>query len=175
MNPWYPITLIGSPEIWIGVCIFLVALYLTLRSSILKNRTRKRKLFKGVVILVVLSFMISFGIIYILKNTLAVPRICTPCPGAGCNPYCPLDTSFPSGHSAIVFVLFTSVLVISRHRWTSLVLLAVALLVSYSRIALGVHTLSDVVGGAALGVLVVILVWWLERHLKLGQITPRID
>ena len=174
MNPWYYITLIGTPELWASICAILAILYLVLRSTVWKERTRKRKQFKGVVILFVLSFAITFCVIYLLKLAFAIPRECIPCPAPGCNPYCLPDAGFPSGHAAAVFALFTSVLVISRHKWSSLLLLILALLVSVSRVALSVYTWADVVGGAALGILVVILVWKLEKHLKLGQITPKI-
>ncbi|MFQ5648057.1 MAG: phosphatase PAP2 family protein [Candidatus Aenigmatarchaeota archaeon] len=174
MNPWYAVTLIGTPELWAFICVGLVALYLALRSTLWKEQSRKRRQLKGIVILFVLAFSITFVVIYLLKLAFAIPRECIPCPAPGCNPYCLPDAGFPSGHAAAIFALFTSVLVVTRHRQGTLALLALAILVSVSRVALGVHAWADVVAGAALGVLVVIGVWRLEKQLKLGQITPKI-
>lgn len=59
--------------------------------------------------------------------------------------------SFPSAHASTVFAFATAVAFTTR-RWSwTLAALAVALLVSWSRIFLGVHFPSDVLGGAVLG------------------------
>jgi undecaprenyl-diphosphatase len=62
--------------------------------------------------------------------------------------------SFPSGHAFGAFVAFGLLVLLVPRRWKlvagGIAALAV-LLVSYSRLALGVHYLSDVVGGWLLG------------------------
>jgi undecaprenyl-diphosphatase len=64
----------------------------------------------------------------------------------------PLDGSFPSGHAATSFAAAT-VLSLARPRWApAFYLLAVA--IGFSRVYVGVHYPLDIVGGAALGVLV---------------------
>ena len=173
MNPWYLVTLVGAPELWAAICIALVAFYLAARKTLWKKRTEKRRKFKGIVILFILSFAITFGLIYTLKIAFSVPRSCIVCPGEGCNPYCLPDSAFPSGHAATIFTFFMSLSIVNRSKWDWLALV-LAVLVTYSRLALGVHTPADVLAGAAVGVLVVAAVWRLEKHLKLGQITPKI-
>ena len=60
--------------------------------------------------------------------------------------------SFPSGHAARAFLLAALSLGLGP-AWLALLLLIWAPLVSLARVAMGVHYLSDVVGGALLGCL----------------------
>ncbi len=67
-----------------------------------------------------------------------------------------LGPSFPSGHAlgSSVFWTTCAVLLVPRVRWPRLLLagaVLVAVLVSVSRVLLGVHYLSDVTGGLLLG------------------------
>jgi len=62
--------------------------------------------------------------------------------------------SYPSGHAAAAFAM-AAVLVLSLRRWqVTMVALGSALLICYSRLYLGHHYLSDLFGGAVLGVAV---------------------
>jgi membrane-associated phospholipid phosphatase len=85
--------------------------------------------------------------------------------------------SFPSGHAtnAAAFGLaagLTLALTIAHHRWSKALLVATGLLfaalVGVSRLVLGVHWLSDVVAGWALGssvaLTVVVTVWYLTTR-----------
>ncbi len=73
----------------------------------------------------------------------------------------PLGTSsFPSSHSAVT-AAFATVMILAyrqRTRWAWLALL-VPLVIGYSRIYVGVHYPSDVLGGWALGGLLAALAW----------------
>ena len=60
--------------------------------------------------------------------------------------------SFPSSHAVNSFAV--AVVLFSVRRWLGWVAIGVAILVSYSRIYVGVHYPSDSVGGAILGALV---------------------
>ena len=65
--------------------------------------------------------------------------------------------SFPSGHAARVSLL--AVLAFAQGPlWFGLLVLIWALLVTFARVAMGVHYLSDVLAGSTLGVLVGFLV-----------------
>lgn len=70
----------------------------------------------------------------------------------------PSDSSFPSGHSLIVFGGATIALLFSKRRY-SVPLLGEAILVSYSRVYVGLHYPSDVVAGALLGSSIALLVY----------------
>ncbi len=65
--------------------------------------------------------------------------------------------SFPSGHTAATTAFFGT-LVFARRR-IGLVLLPIPVLIALSRLYLNAHHLSDVVGGALLGVLCALATW----------------
>lgn len=64
----------------------------------------------------------------------------------------PKDYSFPSGHTASSFTAFT-VTMLRCHAYIFIPVLLVAATISFSRMYLRVHYLSDVICGAALGIL----------------------
>jgi undecaprenyl-diphosphatase len=64
----------------------------------------------------------------------------------------PHDGSFPSGHASTSFAGAT-ILAFARPRWAPAFYL-LALAIGFSRVYVGVHYPLDIVGGAALGVLV---------------------
>jgi undecaprenyl-diphosphatase len=68
---------------------------------------------------------------------------------------------FVSSHAANFFGLctFVSLVLKKQYQRISFVLISIALLVSFSRIYLGVHYLTDILGGAALGILVAVIVY----------------
>lgn len=85
--------------------------------------------------------------------------------------------SFPSGHSATAFAAAVALgFFLPRARWW---LLAVALLVAMSRVALRAHYVSDVVAGAALGAAAAVLVARVFSRRRIaffvtkGQVVPR--
>jgi undecaprenyl-diphosphatase len=87
--------------------------------------------------------------VQLLKRVVARPR---PCDALGLPlALVPLPDpfSFPSGHAAAVTAIATTATV--AYPWVAPVVLPLAGLVSYSRVALRVHHPSDVLAGVALG------------------------
>src|SRR3989338_8850101 len=113
-----------------------------------------------------LGIIASAAVAYLLKLTVARPR---PFESLQINALVQESskTSFPSGHATTAFALFAS---INRH-FTSKVarysFLAFAVLVSFSRLYLDVHYLSDVIFGALLGYSISYLILKLEENKKL--------
>ncbi len=84
--------------------------------------------------------------------------------------HCGGKYGFVSSHAANTFALamFLSLLFKSFYKYSTLLLLFWAAIVSYSRIYLGVHYPADILGGALLGILLGYLVFytlkWVEKQ-----------
>ncbi len=80
---------------------------------------------------------------------------------------------FVSSHAtnSMGIALYTLLLIRNRHfTW---IILFWALLVSYSRIYLGVHFPADILGGLILGALLALAGWWLLKKLPCNQPVTR--
>ncbi len=176
---WYAITLLGTPEYWAFLAAGLTAAYFILGFAIPESQTWKkhRPFFRKFLLILVPSLLIFLGAAFAIKTFAPIPRPCTPCTSSltdclsqdcisqYCNPYCPEDSSFPSGHAGTMFTVFTSLYLTGRKKLI-LPLFIIPVLVSYSRVALGVHTWIDVLAGAILGLVIPILasVMLQKRH-----------
>ncbi len=82
----------------------------------------------------------------------------------------PGSPSFPSGHAMTAFAAAGAVAVLApRLRWP---VLALAALIGFSRVYLGVHFWLDVLAGAALGLVVGVGVAWRLRPLCRHRASP---
>ncbi len=74
-----------------------------------------------------------------------------------------LNFGFPSGHTSGAFAVWGGLAVVFRKRaltWLALVMIP---LIAFSRLYLGVHFLADILGGAFLGGVMLLLAWLLWR------------
>lgn len=67
------------------------------------------------------------------------------------------DWSFPSDHATVVFAI-AATLALSNERTRAIAFLVAALLISWSRVFIGTHYLSDVLGGGVVGVGIALVV-----------------
>jgi undecaprenyl-diphosphatase len=81
------------------------------------------------------------------------------------------DAGFPSDHATASFAIATAILL--RSRRGGLVALALATLLSVTRVALGVHYPTDVLAGAALGAATAIALWWPPVRMRLTALADR--
>ena len=105
--------------------------------------------FPASTLLSTVSYFVAAGVGEALKRVFERPRPSLVDPAV--HPLVPVPHSYsmPSGHAATAFAAAVAVgLVHPRLRWALLVLAA---LIALSRVWLGVHYLSDVLAGAALG------------------------
>ncbi len=77
------------------------------------------------------------------------------------------EYGFVSSHAANFFVVYTAFMLVFKKRYSKMVytLLGISITVCLSRIYLGVHYFSDIIGGAVLGAVITYLVYnffWLK-------------
>ncbi|MDQ7815105.1 MAG: phosphatase PAP2 family protein [Patescibacteria group bacterium] len=76
----------------------------------------------------------------------------------------PLNTSFPSGHTAASFAIAFAILYADR-RW-GIFALVLACSIAFGRMAVGVHYPSDIIGGVLVGFVSFVLVRFMHGELK---------
>ena len=101
----------------------------------------------------------------ILKNVIARERPCWINSNVQLLISNPTDYSFPSGHTLSSFVSATVILI--NHRKFGIFAMIFATLMGLSRIYLYVHFISDVIFGAALGMLLAYLVCKFSKKIRL--------
>jgi diacylglycerol kinase (ATP) len=75
----------------------------------------------------------------------------------------PLRGGLPSGHAAIAFSIWVSIVFITGNILILLLTLFLAVMVSRSRVTSGVHTLWEVILGALLGILITLFIFQVFR------------
>lgn len=85
------------------------------------------------------------------------------------------NTSFPSGHATTSFAIAFAVgLMVRRSEfaWVGWGMFFWAVLVAFSRVYVGVHYVSDVLGGAGLGLYGAVIAVWISRQRGWWQPEP---
>lgn len=107
-------------------------------------------------------FLLSEYVNTLLKDAFGLPRpqdfdarIRAPLPEA--------SPSFPSGHAQGSLVLWGAMATLVRRRWMWIVSVVLILMISLSRIYLGVHFPQDVLGGWIIGIVLLAVYFWLRR------------
>jgi len=149
INPWLLITVLGTPEIWLGIAIGLGIFYRWFMNP------KRKKSFRPFLKVFAISLLLSFVLVVMVKDTFQVPR---PCVG---ETLCEIGFSFPSGHAAAAFAGFTPLLLHLRKRY--LPLFIIPLFVAISRFALGFHTPLDILAGSLIGILIPLAMYKITR------------
>lgn len=172
---WYTVSAFGMAELWAGISLGLVVLYLVLRQTAWRHQTqhtRNRIVLKRVALLLLVSLTLTYLLTFALKVGIQQDRPCIVCEfenQEGCNPYCPHSYSFPSGHASIIFSAAAVGFLLIRRK-EALLLFVPAFIVAYSRLELGVHLPAEVAAGALLGTVCTFVVWKIlkDRTMLLG-------
>ncbi|GEM_PF-6222584 len=107
--------------------------------------------------------LLSAVIVCLLKISLSLPRPDSSIVQSHHLLVAPTE-SFPSGHAAEATVFWGYLAFTLRKRWFSILSIVTVILVSFSRIYLGVHFLRDVLGGMVLGLFVLLTAFSLMRY-----------
>lgn len=116
-------------------------------------------------VLIALAGLITLPTVYVLKEQIGADRPITWFKNRGTRESVVTvpeeflntgQTSFPSGHTTAAFSLYSvlSLILVEKYRRWSLLFALAAILVGVSRVFLVQHFLSDILAGAALGLLV---------------------
>lgn len=133
-----------------------------------KGGTRGRTVAFLLIPLILLTDQLSS---HVLKELFGRVRPCESLEGVRAIDGCRHSLSFPSSHAVNTFAAATLFSLFYR-RWVPWVAYGLAGVVSYSRIYLGLHYPSDVVGGAVVGILCALVVVWMYQRLA-GSIHKR--
>jgi undecaprenyl-diphosphatase len=122
-------------------------------------------------VLAVVSVAVADAIgTYVLKHSFIRTRPCVALEGVRLLVGCTNSPSFPSNHAVNACVLATLVTLYTPRLW--LMATALAILVGYSRIYVGVHYPLDVLAGGALGIVVALVLSRLMNLLWRPSATP---
>jgi undecaprenyl-diphosphatase len=103
------------------------------------------------------SALLALGVAHIIADIWVRPRPYDAHPGAHLFIAPSADSSFPSDHATAAFAI--AVALFLRHRKAGWLALAMATLVSVSRVAVGTHYPADVAAGAVIGTVAAHALW----------------
>ena len=145
-----------SVMVWISAKYSWIPLYVLILGWIIyKYRLKSIILILSIILLITVS---DQGSVHLFKNVFERLRPCHNPDLEGMvhlvNNRCGGKYGFISSHAANVFALASFLIPLFRQRWFSIFIICWAVVVSYSRIYLGVHYPFDILVGAAFGWLV---------------------
>lgn len=141
----------------VSSCLALFALWFGTRETHQREENQKA------IICASGSLGIANGIVRICNLFYFRPRPFTELP-TNLLFYQPTDSSFPANSAAVAFAIATAILLADRK--AGVILLFLAFLFGFSRIYVGIHYPSDVLGGAAIGALIAFLIFRFIRFLE---------
>ena len=151
--------LISSKWLWIPLYIFILyKLY----------KIFPKEFFKIIISLGLLIFLADFGSVKLFKEVFERARPCHVLKGIRIVDGCGGLYGFISSHAANSFAIAFFVSLLLKRYWWFINLCSWAMLISFSRIYLGVHYPFDILGGMFWGLFVSLLVYFIYK-MKLKQ------
>jgi undecaprenyl-diphosphatase len=119
------------------------------------------------------SALMALGVAQIIGSLWDRPRPYEAHPGEAHLLLAPSpDPSFPSDHATAAYAIAIAILL--RHRKAGILALVLATAVAVSRVALGTHYPTDVLGGATLGTLAALALWAPPVRRPLHRLADRV-
>jgi undecaprenyl-diphosphatase len=103
------------------------------------------------------SALLALGAAHLVADLWARPRPYIAHPGTHLFIARSGDPSFPSDHATAAFAIAVALLL--RHRKAGWIAIAMAVVLSVARVAVGTHYPADVLAGAAVGTLAALVLW----------------
>jgi len=151
---WIFLSYFGDIAYWLGFTISFLLIY-----PFLEEKDKKRQ--RWILYYLLPAILLSYASSFFLKLVFKIPRMCE---GAT---LCPETYAFPSGHATIVSAFSTMIFLwFSKNPKVYVPTFILAILVCYSRLALNVHTISDVIGGAIVGTTISLLWYNFFRNIE---------
>ncbi|MFZ3090041.1 MAG: phosphatase PAP2 family protein [Nitrospirota bacterium] len=122
--------------------------------------TKREKVF--LILLITTILIADFVSAQIFKNLFFRVRPCNALQGIHLLVGCTSSYSFPSNHAVNITVFAT--LISFKYRYLMIPAIILAILVSFSRVYVGVHYPLDVIGGALIGLLIASGVLYLDKR-----------
>jgi undecaprenyl-diphosphatase len=136
----------------IFILLVTILVFLNKDKATFMEKVRNKKIYY-----IALSLITTFLIVYFLKYTLRIPRPFEILEGVNQLVTETRGTSFPSAHAALSISFVTAVYLVTprfkRYGFIK-VLFAIAILIAYSRVYVGVHYPVDIAIGTLIGTLV---------------------
>ncbi len=126
------------------------------------RKDRIKILFLPVILVASLAFIVVSG----MKLLFEAPRPCEFLDS------CPDSYSFPSRHTGVAFAVATMLSLNVKKVWYRILFFVIATTVGYWRIAIGFHTVYDIIGGAIVGIIVGVFVYYFVKKFR-GAIRQR--
>lgn len=154
--------------VWFLATYFIWLIFLVLIGLIVFSADKKQEL--GIVFYVLLSAVLARGITELIRFFYHKPRPFEVIGGIG-KLFSEYSPAFPSGHATFFFALATAVFL--YHRKLGMIFFAMALVNSLARVASGVHWPSDILAGAAVGIITALILFkFFEKiRLRISQTT----
>ena len=118
-----------------------------------------------VALLSLILLLFSDSMSYLLKLLIQRPRPCHALPNVHLLAGCSRSFSFPSNHASNVFAM--GAYFAYFYRWLVAPASIIFLAVGFSRVYLGVHYPSDVLGGAMVGLFCAVILIWLNKAIQI--------
>lgn len=119
-----------------------------------------KKSLQVTLLLIILSVSVAYIAASGMKALFAVPRPCE------LIDTCPESFSFPSRHTAMAFAAATALSFYVRKLRLTVLIYVIAAAIGYWRLSMGVHTMVDIVGGALVGVVIGLGMYYFVKKFK---------